>query len=425
VELALQLLIITPWGEKARILVRIGAFTASFAMLFVLRRSGSAHPAWLMAVASILIVFAEVLHPDTNGVLSGCATAFLYLGVVAPIFWISRTRIDLQTVRRVFFVLWAFNTASAVLGLLQVYYPGQFQPEVSSSMTESYIQQLTFKLADGSQVLRPTGLTNQPGGAAIGATYCVVLGIALLLDRPRVLLRAAIIAGMGCSLFTLCLAQIRGFVVMTLISVMALAVPFAIQGRIRRFVGLASFLSVLTVAGALLAISIGGKSVAERLSTLIDGDPATVYNNSRGIFLKHTFSTLLPEYPLGAGLGRWGVIQPYFGNSWYSKPLWAEIQWTGWLYDGGVPMLVSCASALIVALWVSLRIARRDATAADRELQNWATAVFGYSVGAVAFTFCAIPFASTLGIDFWVLNATVFAASHQARLGRRLDDAAT
>src|ERR1700685_3965255 len=52
IEIGLQLLILTPWGESSRIVVRTGAFTASFAFLFFLPRSHVAHPAWRVAVAA-------------------------------------------------------------------------------------------------------------------------------------------------------------------------------------------------------------------------------------------------------------------------------------------------------------------------------------------------------------------------------------
>jgi hypothetical protein len=413
-EIALQLLIITPWGEKARVLVRSGGFVASFSLLFVLRRSRVAHPAWKMALAAMAILTASMFHPDTNGAWAGCATAFLNLAVVAPIFWVPRVRADLATVRRVFFMLWAFNTASAVFGALQVYFPGQFQPTLSSAMSDDYVRALSFELADGTRVLRPMGLTNGPGGAAIGAMYSLVLGVALLLDRPRAWVRAVVVAGMGFAIFTLFLSQIRAFVVMSGVSLVAMSVPLVVQRRFRRFGAFAILTSALVVVGLVVAMSTGGDAVTTRLSTLIAGDPATVYNDSRGAFLRYTFTTMLTQYPVGAGLGRWGVISNYFGDNLNASYLWAEIQWTGWLYDGGIPLMVVYTVAMMIALRVSLRIATTGANAAERDLQKWATAVFGYSVGTLALTFSAVPFQSTMGIDFWLLNATVFAASHTA-----------
>jgi hypothetical protein len=416
VEIGLQLLIITPWGERARILVRTGGFVASFALLFVLRGSPVSHPARKMAIAALVVVGLSILHPDTNGIWAGCATVLLHLAVLAPIFWVPRLRIDVETVRRVFFMFWAFNTASAVFGALQVYFPGQFQPTISSLMDDGYVRALTVTLANGDEVIRPMGLTTQPGGAAVGAMYSVVLGVAVLLNRPPPWARIVILAGMALALFTLCLSMVRAFVVVTIVSFIALIAPLAAQRRVGRLVGLVASISVIAVVGFLLAASVGGESVTTRLNSLIESDPATVYFDNRGMFLKHTFMTLLSEFPAGAGLGRWGVVSVYFGDRFgHVPPLWAEIQWTGWLYDGGILLIIIYAIALLIALRVAYRIATTGTTPEERELQKWATAVFGYGVGSLALTFSAVPFHSPQGIEFWVLNATLFAASYQAR----------
>jgi hypothetical protein len=414
IEMGLQLLIITPWGDQARVLVRTGGFAASFSLLFLMRRSGLAHPAGKVAIASLVVVTASIFHPDTNGVLAGCAQAFLYLAVLGPIFWVPRIRIDLDTVRRVFVVLWIFNTASAVLGALQVYFPGRFQPAISSAMSDDYLSALSFELPDGTRVLRPMGLTNGPGGAAIGAMYSIVLGVALLLNRPRAWVRFGLVLAMGIAFFTICLAQVRALMVMTTVSLLSLGIPFVAQRRGQRSLSFALPISIIAIVGVLVAAVVGGDVVTSRLSSLIADDPATVYADNRGIFLKHTFLTLLPEYPVGAGLGRWGVMSAYFGNRLSSAPaLWAEIQWTGWLYDGGIPLVILSACGMLIALRVSLRIATTGTTAAELELQKWATVVFGFSVGALALTFSAVPFQATMGIEFWLLSAMIFAASCQ------------
>ncbi len=38
------------------------------------------------------------------------------------------------------------------------------------------------------------------------------------------------------------------------------------------------------------------------------------YQENRGGFVAQTFGELLDRYPLGAGLGRWGMMQIYFAN---------------------------------------------------------------------------------------------------------------
>src|ERR1019366_6056773 len=159
--------------------------------------------------------------------------------------------------------------------------------------------------------------------------------------------------------------------------------------------------------------------VTGRLGTLIAADPREVYYTNRGMFLEYTFVDLLPQYPLGAGLGRWGMLSNYFGefNRW-GPPIWVEVQWTGWLIDGGVLLMLAYGAALWLAVREAMRMAGREGSAADIELGKWAAVLVAYDVSIIASTFASCPFAGTLGIDFWLLNVTVFTASRRlARSG--------
>jgi hypothetical protein len=59
--------------------------------------------------------------------------------------------------------------------------------------------------------------------------------------------------------------------------------------------------------------------------------------------LKITFRKLLFEYPLGCGVGRWGMMTYYFGrfDANPNPAVFVEIQPTGWLFDGGIPLLLA------------------------------------------------------------------------------------
>ena len=64
------------------------------------------------------------------------------------------------------------------------------------------------------------------------------------------------------------------------------------------------------------------------------------------------FDTLLVEHPLGAGLGRWGMMRIYFGNEKNvdSPAIWSEVQFSAWVLDGGIVLLCLYLSALVVAI---------------------------------------------------------------------------
>ncbi len=123
-------------------------------------------------------------------------------------------------------------------------------------------------------------------------------------------------------------------------------------------------------------------------------------------------SELLFEYPFGAGLGRWGMMQVLFGDAsmWQAPPIHVEIQPTGWLLDGGLPLWVAwparsrraCAPATCVAVH------------ATGSLQESATAVLCLQLMLLAICFTGPAFNTQLGIQFWALTAALWDRSSAA-----------
>lgn len=273
-----------------------------------------------------------------------------------------------------------------------------------------YISAMSIRLASGQWVLRPMGLTDIPGGAASGGLYAVLFGVGVIMARPfpwaRALGLVAAVAGMTC----LYLSQVRSLVVMVGICLITLILVLALANRLGRMVTVLSVASVLAFVGFMAAFSLGGTSVTERLQTLIKDSPTTVYYKNRGIFLEHTFAELIAEYPLGAGLGRWGMMNTYFGEN--SRALWVEIQWTGWLYDGGIFLLLLYPTAVLVTLWRAVQVAR---THANGTVGIWAALVAAYDVGTIALLFNYPIFMSTGGLEFWLLNTALMRAATHAK----------
>jgi hypothetical protein len=414
VEIACQLALLSEAIAPVRLFVRIAAFIGSIAYVFLLQaKSVRSHPSGRLAIVALAILTASILHPETSSVWGGIASVSLHLAVFAPIFWVPRIRLHPSTVRRLFLVLWAFQTASAVAGALQIYYPGRFQPALSKALGAA--EGLYIVLADGTSVFRPMGLTDTPGGAAMAGTYCVLLGCGFLITAGSWRARLPFVASIAVGLFALYLCQVRSLLVMTGISVLAMGLPFARQGKLRMFMKLVATVFTVAVGAFFVAVTVGGQGVLDRVSTLIAADPATVYYNNRGFFLEHTLLELVPQYPIGAGLARWGMIAAYFGET-FSHSLWAEVQWTAWLYDGGIPLILVYGAAIATALLTALRIATHKGASSDDEFKLWSTVLFGYGIGVLATTFNGCPFEGTAGVDFWILNAAVFAANAQLRM---------
>jgi hypothetical protein len=277
---------------------------------------------------------------------------------------------------------------------------------------EGYVNSLEVELASGTRVFRPMGLTDTPGGAAYGGLYAVLLGLGMLQGKPafwgaRPLALGSVVIGAMC----LYLCQIRSLLVMTGICVITLVVVLGVTGRFSRLLGAGAVIFLGAGAAFLLAESLGGESMTARLATLTTETPSTIYYQKRGFFLEYTLEQLLPLYPFGAGLGRWGMINRYFGDQVNS--IWVEIQWTGWLLDGGVPLIITYTVAILAAMWTGLRIALRRG---GREVNSWAATIVAYNVGALALCFNYPLFIGTAGIEFWLLNAALLQSARIADL---------
>ncbi|MEH2160634.1 MAG: hypothetical protein V7K38_06205 [Nostoc sp.] len=421
-QFTLQILLLFPQLGIIRVPIRIASFAFCLFLLIWLRPKISQHPANNSVIVVLAIMLLELcLHPYINSMTAGIAQCAMYLAIFSPLFWARSLKITQIGFQSLIFLMWGIHTLSASFGVLQVYYPGKFQPSLST-----FIQNSTYKgdnflitLANGEQVYRPMGLTDTPGGAATAGLYALLFGVVIALKYKNPILRIVGIGSAALGLFCIYLTQVRSILVFAAISMVFLAVVLMRTGQIARLTMMVSGVTALFAATFSWAIAIGGKSTLQRLSSLFVSSPQEFYQQNRGGFLQTTIETLLPQYPLGAGLGRWGMINNYFGDNTdlISQPIWVEIQWTGWLLDGGVPLIL----AYIVALYLTCQTAWKIAT--NRQLGDfafWGGLVFAYNIGAVAITFNYPLFMSQGGMEFWLLNAVLFVATRNSKLDNKL-----
>jgi hypothetical protein len=285
------------------------------------------------------------------------------------------------------------------------------------SKGKGYIESLKITTATGQRVFRPMGLTDVPGGAAISGLYAVLLGVGFFLTRRTPFAMTASLASIGLGVACLYLSQVRALVVMTGISLIAVAGILVWRRDVRRLSTLLTGLVVMVLAGYVAARDMAGADVSRRMGTLIRNRPGQVYYDNRGRFLEDAIFKTLPNAPFGEGLGHWGMTATYFGGGTPTKNVWVEIQWAGWIVDGGAPLLLTYLLALAVTLLAAWRIARAPPPSPEaHDLPFWAAIVLAYSVGATALTFSYPIFLSQSGMEFWLLNATLFAAARHARL---------
>jgi hypothetical protein len=405
--------------------LRIAAFSLSLVMLVLLPpgRRSLRHPAMWILPAVLLCLVPGLFMPGQPSIMAALGGATLYLSTLAPLLWVSHSPLDKVGFRRVILVLWAFNALSAAVGVLQVYYPGLFQAQLSAVIQEKgkdYIGSLTIQLANGSRAFRPMGLTDQPGGAATGGLYAILFGVGLIYTERRWFMRLLALAGMVLGLFVIYLTQVRVTLLMSIVGVTVVGVTFAIRGDVRRTTTLLAVAVGVALSGTIWAFAIGGDETVKRFASLIETQPADVYTQNRGYFLQNAIDSL-KKYPLGAGLGRWGMINYYFGKD-DGSVLWAEIMWEAWIYDGGIPLMAMYCVLMAAVVVASLRIA---VTRGGGVLAIWGAVVLAYNLAAIAATFDSPIFGSQAGLEVWFLNAILYnawanrpAVAARARPGR-------
>jgi hypothetical protein len=392
-------------GDTAlRLPLRIGMYVTSLAFVFLIRGAANAHPASRIIQYILVILAISLINPLGNTLAARCAQICLYFSILGPLLWVGKLPVRRATFQWLVLIMWMFYTASAVMGVLQVEYPGKFDGALSSNYDEQSLMPHVFILADGTKVIRPKGLTDVPGGASTGGVYSIILGAGLLLTSRSTLIRVASVLGMIAGLFCIFICQMRTNLIIAGIATISLIFVLLYRGAYAKaglFVGVAA--GVILV-GATAAFSIGGQSTVDRFVTLIASDPGTVFYANRGGFLDDVIHDATHDYPLGAGLGRWGMMNHYFGDG--NDSLWAEVMWQSLLYDGGIPLIVLYIILLGSLMWTALRQALWQSS---HDLGCWAGVVFGYTLAAVAATFVFPIFSNQEGMDVFLINASLFA----------------
>ncbi|MFL5383108.1 MAG: hypothetical protein ACJ8GN_11375 [Longimicrobiaceae bacterium] len=417
--LVCQVALLFPEASPVRLLIRMAAFGGSLALLATVRGGARRrHPAHTLGALTLGVVAVAVFHPDTTSLAAGAAQAALYTSVMAPLFWVPRMQIDTRVLRQTVLILWIFHTLSAAVGVLQVYFPGSFQPPVSAIIAgkgKGYLQSLMISTANGVPVFRPMGLTDIPGGASISGLYAVLFGAGFFLTRRTPGWMAATAASMALGMTALYLSQVRAVLVMTGIALAVLVAILVRRRDVARLGALGTVTAAVLVGGYVAAASLSGPSVVRRMASLTAARPGTVYYNERGHFLAEAFNRLLPEAPFGRGMGHWGMMPAYFGKGSDPNSVWVEIQWAGWIVDGGAPLALLYCAALLAALLMAWKIASGRTPRSAPDLPFWGAVVLAQGIGAFALTFSYPIFLSQPGMEFWLLNACLFAVARYAR----------
>jgi hypothetical protein len=413
-------LLFIPGAQTYRPIIRALPYASSAALLllFVPKRStwtkapGSA--SFMLAALGVLV--ANLLHPTTQ-FMAGVAQCLFQVMIAAPVFWAwkaVRTEERLLKVVRLVFLL---NVLSAGIGTLQVYFPDVFLPPQFSALgmqlSDTWVDELSYKGAGGRTIVRPPGLTDQPGAASIAGTIAAVLGLGLtLVSRGGIAMRGLGLGGATLGLFVLYLTQVRSLLLMCVASFVVMAALMFRRGRFAAATWLLTGGAALVLSAFLWAVSVGGERVEQRFTEMAQRGAMQTYRENRGHFLSYTVGELLDQYPIGAGVGRWGMMYIYFGDptALAAPPIYVEIQPTGWLLDGGVPLWLCYGGAILAALATAWRLATQRFSPAVADL---ASLVLPVLLAVVGMGLASPIFNTQVGILFWFLVGSLYGAGSE------------
>ena len=416
-QTAIPALVYLPGTQPIRLYVRVASFVTASAILawwlFATNRRSRPHAAQPWIIAIILYLGVMILHPLTVSTLAGLAQVVLYVSVIAPFFWAPGLVRGPDHLARLIALLLVCNGVNAAVGVLQVYDPGRWMPsEMSRIVTESAygLGAVTYRGPNGQTIVRPPGLFDNPGAVAGPGMYAALLGLVFAISAIPLWQRVAALGASFAGIAAIYLSQVRVSLVMTVLMFASYVLLLSMQNRRGRAALFAGAAGGLVVAAFSFALILGGESIAERTLTLFAKDPVTLYSSSRGSQLVYAFDEVLERYPLGAGLGRWGMIATYFGGG--ATPdgvvLWAEIQVAAWAIDGGIVLLLMYAGVLAVTLISGARIALHHP---DAKVRACAAVVLAANLGTTALIFSFTPFATQIGLQFWFLAGALHGAA--------------
>ena len=413
----LPALLLLPGSQAYRLPLRVGAYAISFYafVLWWLDRAGrkeGKHPAERYLLLVMIVLTASIAHPDTVGLVPGIATVLMYFTILCPLFWARAYVTNRRQLVRVLAILIVCNGINSIVGVLQVYDPARWMPRELSMFYAAGSQMsaaVTYVGPGGRLIMRPPGLFDTPGAVCGAGTIAAMFGLIFALEPIASWKRLLAFTMAGAGIAAIYLSHVRVSLVVAVAMMTFYLALLAFLREHKRFTQFGT-LAVSILAGAfVLAVALGGQSILERFSTLLAEDPATLYYNNRGVAFQHGFTTLLAQYPMGAGLARWGMMHYYFGapSRMDVAEMFAEVQPSAWVLDGGVFLLAFYFLALAATVIYDAMFVR---SLADPDDRRWSAAVIAANFGTLVLVFTFVPFGTVGGMQFWFLEGALHGA---------------
>jgi hypothetical protein len=406
-QTALPALLFLPGTQAFRLPIRTAAFMISLAAFFwwqiesTVQVRISKAQSWVAAIMALLAIM--LFHPLTPSLTGGIAQLAVYFAVMAPLFWAPVFIRSPEHLARILWILLICCGCNAFVGVMQVYdnrwLPAEFSNVISGN--SAAMGSVTFIGRHGERLVRPPGLFDTPGAVAGPAMSAALLGLIFAVSKIAAWKRALAFGFAIAGLAAIYLSQVRISLVMTVMMMGIYTFTAFRQGRAGRATQFGILSGAIVFGGFVIALALGGQVIQDRVMTLLGGDPIAVYQGARGTQLSLTFNELLFEHPLGAGVGRWGMAAMYFGTfTNLIAPVWAEIQFTGWMLDGGVLMIGLYCGAIVVTTLTQWKVAMMGH---NPRLSTCAAVVMSANLGIAALIFSFTPFNTQIGLQYWFL----------------------
>src|SRR4029453_5102916 len=137
------------------------------------------------------------------------------------------------------------------------------------TLNPEMVHAMTYVGADGREIVRPPGLSDMPGGAAVAGMMTMILGLSLGLGRgERWLVRVACLGAAVVGMTALYLTHVRSLTLVAAASVGLFAILRIRQGRTMEG-GLTLGVGLGLVVGSYVwALAVGGGAVSDRFAGL-------------------------------------------------------------------------------------------------------------------------------------------------------------
>ena len=297
-------LLFIPDAQPFRPIIRALPYASSLGMLLLYFPQRSTHikapgsASFLLAALAVLVT--NLLHPTTQFV-AGVAQCVFQLMIAAPAFWAWKAVRDEKRLLKVIRLVFLLNVISASVGSLQVYFPAMFLPPQFSSLgmqlSSTWVEELSYEGANGRTIVRPPGLTDQPGAASVAGAITAVLGLGLTLLSRGTANRVLGLGGAGLGLFVLYLTQVRSLLLMCVAAFIVMAALMFRRGRFAAGTWLLTGGAALVLSAFFWAVSVGGERVEQRFTDIAQRGAMETYRENRGHFLSYTLGELLDAVP--------------------------------------------------------------------------------------------------------------------------------